>query len=356
MKKRLSVGAFALSLPLCALFILLLCGTASATASAPALTFALDIDGAALSGGQYVRAASPGESVTVRFSVLRTDAAEPFALFAIQNEIEFDMDFFEFVENSIVTRYGNADASLQTRVQGQQIVKASALGGPEYAAEQAFCEFQLKVKSAATGSGWVRCSEASAIDTGHNSVTVTQRNLTVTVSASGGSSSGGESSSSGSSGGSSSRSSSGGSSSSGKSSGSSGSKSGSSSKTDSGKTVADNGNSVTDSGESVTSGGATVDSGETGQLSGETDGGDSGATVTDTSENATPVETNETPVAAACPKDASCPLAAFSDLDPSAWYHDGVHFCVEQGIMNGFSDGTFGPQRNVSRAQLAMIL
>ena len=57
-----------------------------------------------------------------------------------------------------------------------------------------------------------------------------------------------------------------------------------------------------------------------------------------------------------CPKDASCPVAAFADLDAAAWYHDGVHFCVERGIMNGFSDGTFGPQRIVSRAQLATIL
>ena len=358
MKKRISVGAFALSLPLCALLLLLLCGTASA--AAPALTFALTVD------GESVRAASPGDTLTVRFSVLRTDAAEPFALFAIQNEIEFDMDFFEFVENSVVTRYANADASLQTRVQGQQIVKASALGGPEYAAEQVFCEFQLKVKDTATGSGWARCSEAKASDADHAPATIAERNLTVTVSASGGSSSGsgssggssgsssgsssGGGSSSGSSGGGSSSGSSsgsgGGSSSSGKSSASSGSKSGSSVKTDNGATVADNG-------ESVKSGG------ETGQLSGETtpvhtvsDGGDSGATETRTPS----VATNEAPVAAACPKDASCPLAAFSDLDPSAWYHDGVHFCVENGIMNGFSDGTFGPQRNVSRAQLAMIL
>ena len=353
MKTRKRVGTFALSLLLCAS---LLCGAASA--AAPALTFALTVD------GESVRAASPGDTLTVRFSVLRTDAAAPFSLFAIQNEIEFDMDFFEFVENSVVTRYANADASLQTRVQGQQIVKASALGGPEYAAEQVFCEFQLKVKSAATGSGWARCSEAKASDADHAPVTISERNLTVTVSggssgssgssggssgSSSGSSSGGSSGSSGG-GSSSSGGSSGGSSSGGKSSGSSGSKSGSSGKTDNGATVADNG-------ESVTSGG------ETGQLSGETtpvhtvsDGGDSGATVTDASENATPVATNETPVAAACPKDASCPLAAFSDLDPSAWYHDGVHFCVERGIMNGFSDGTFGPQRIVSRAQLAMIL
>ena len=54
------------------------------------------------------------------------------------------MDFFTFEDGSIVKKYGNADASLQTRVRGQEIIKASALGGPEYAAEQPFCEFTLR--------------------------------------------------------------------------------------------------------------------------------------------------------------------------------------------------------------------
>ena len=27
----------------------------------------------------------------------------------------------------------------------------------------------------------------------------------------------------------------------------------------------------------------------------------------------------------ACPKDDTCPMTAFTDLDKSSWYHDGVH-------------------------------
>ena len=37
-------------------------------------------------------------------------------------------------------------------------------------------------------------------------------------------------------------------------------------------------------------------------------------------------------VVANCPKDETCPLQTFTDLELSAWYHDGIHFCVEKGL------------------------
>lgn len=57
-----------------------------------------------------------------------------------------------------------------------------------------------------------------------------------------------------------------------------------------------------------------------------------------------------------CKKDITCPDTAFSDLVLTAWYHDGTHFCIKNGIMNGFSDGTFKPDRNVSRATIVTLL
>ena len=59
---------------------------------------------------------------------------------------------------------------------------------------------------------------------------------------------------------------------------------------------------------------------------------------------------------APCPKDASCPLASFTDLDPAAWYHDGVHYCMENGMMNGVGEGKFDPDGATSRAMLVTIL
>ena len=57
-----------------------------------------------------------------------------------------------------------------------------------------------------------------------------------------------------------------------------------------------------------------------------------------------------------CPKDAICPLTKFKDLKPSAWYHDGIHYCLERGMMNGVGDDKFSPNGNTSRAMLVTIL
>ena len=57
-----------------------------------------------------------------------------------------------------------------------------------------------------------------------------------------------------------------------------------------------------------------------------------------------------------CPKDETCPAGRFSDVDVSAWYHDGVHFCVENGIMKGVSDTMFDPAGDMTRAQIVTML
>jgi len=52
-----------------------------------------------------------------------------------------------------------------------------------------------------------------------------------------------------------------------------------------------------------------------------------------------------------CAKDDSCPLGAFGDLTAAAWYHDGVHYCLENGLMRGASGGKFLPDGSTTRAQ-----
>ncbi len=60
--------------------------------------------------------------------------------------------------------------------------------------------------------------------------------------------------------------------------------------------------------------------------------------------------------ASPCPKDDTCPIARFADATPTAWYHDGVHYCVEQGLMVGTAPAIFAPGLPTSRAMVAMIL
>ena len=58
----------------------------------------------------------------------------------------------------------------------------------------------------------------------------------------------------------------------------------------------------------------------------------------------------------ACRRDDACPIWPFADAVPTAWYHDGVHYCVEKGLIHGISADKFLPDGSVTRAQLAAIL
>ena len=59
---------------------------------------------------------------------------------------------------------------------------------------------------------------------------------------------------------------------------------------------------------------------------------------------------------ASCLKDATCPIEPYADAVNTAWYHDGVHFCLENGLMVGLPDGSFAPAGDVTRAQVVTIL
>lgn len=88
--------------------------------------------------------------------------------------------------------------------------------------------------------------------------------------------------------------------------------------------------------------------------SGRYHGGSGGRSSSAASEE--PEEPAETPEEPACDGGEGCPLARFSDLDPHAWYHDGVHHCLENGIMNGMSDDEFRPGATASRAMIVTML
>ncbi|MBQ6789040.1 MAG: S-layer homology domain-containing protein, partial [Clostridia bacterium] len=57
-----------------------------------------------------------------------------------------------------------------------------------------------------------------------------------------------------------------------------------------------------------------------------------------------------------CLKDNSCPMAMFKDLDMNGWYHDGVHYCIDNGLMNGTSADRFSPEASASRAMIVTVL
>ncbi len=46
----------------------------------------------------------------------------------------------------------------------------------------------------------------------------------------------------------------------------------------------------------------------------------------------------------------------FSDVPNNTWYSESVGSLADKGIVSGYKDGTFGPGKNVSRAELAVML
>ena len=54
--------------------------------------------------------------------------------------------------------------------------------------------------------------------------------------------------------------------------------------------------------------------------------------------------------------DGNCPSKDFQDLDCTRWYHEGVDFALDQGLMIGMGDGRFLPNGELTRGQLMTIL
>ncbi|MBR5329212.1 MAG: S-layer homology domain-containing protein [Firmicutes bacterium] len=46
----------------------------------------------------------------------------------------------------------------------------------------------------------------------------------------------------------------------------------------------------------------------------------------------------------------------FKDVPSGAWYYDYVYSLVDAGVISGYEDGTFRPDNNISRAEIATIL
>lgn len=57
-----------------------------------------------------------------------------------------------------------------------------------------------------------------------------------------------------------------------------------------------------------------------------------------------------------CLRDETCPITPFTDTDKNLWWHDGIHFCVENALMIGLDDGTFAPNMTINRAMAVTIL
>ena len=58
-----------------------------------------------------------------------------------------------------------------------------------------------------------------------------------------------------------------------------------------------------------------------------------------------------------CDGGVDCPSRSFTDLGTvGIWYHEAVDYVLRNHLMGGYGNGTFGPNNNLTRAQFAQIL
>ncbi len=120
------------------------------------LSFVFDLS----SGGEHNMTASGGDTVTVEYRLFRADEDSSFMIHAVQNEIEFDTDVFELVEDGISCSYtvsthdyGNG----KTRIYMNTF--SAVPDGFEYEQGGLFGAIVLKVKEDAPAGTYIISSE-----------------------------------------------------------------------------------------------------------------------------------------------------------------------------------------------------
>ncbi|MBQ8402244.1 MAG: InlB B-repeat-containing protein, partial [Clostridia bacterium] len=131
--------------------LLLLLTTVVMAEADPSFRFSLQIDGKA------EKSAAAGDTVTVVFSMERTDSTSPCTLYAIQNEIRYDSTFFELVPDSFLVQDGIQTNDFPAGAQDREIYMnwLSLTGGAHWKARTIVGSFQMRVIGT-SGAGSLR--------------------------------------------------------------------------------------------------------------------------------------------------------------------------------------------------------
>ncbi len=54
--------------------------------------------------------------------------------------------------------------------------------------------------------------------------------------------------------------------------------------------------------------------------------------------------------------EVDCPAAVYTDVNTDDWYHEGIDFVTEHGLMDGVGNGLFRPDKPMTRAMLVTVL
>ena len=127
-----------------ALAVLLLMGFLTpvfATDDSRQYSFELTVDGGT------EKQVQPGDIITVVFTLKRTDSAESYRMYAMQNEIRYDSNFFKLVEGSAVLSDGitTTDIGLRDHFREFYMNFVSLSGGERWEGKEVVGSFQLEV-------------------------------------------------------------------------------------------------------------------------------------------------------------------------------------------------------------------
>ncbi len=130
-------------------------------AELPELEYKISSNGAS---GDIPRYAQPGETITVQFSINRTDGIDDdYTVYGMQNYIVYDANFFELVENSCKpVDVRGIETKVLTGFGGIKKIQILQINNPTYKSNFIAAEFKLRVKDDATGSGMVTSQENQA--------------------------------------------------------------------------------------------------------------------------------------------------------------------------------------------------
>ncbi len=113
----------------------------SAVDDSMSFSFDLTVD------GQDTKQVKTGDIITVVLDLRRTDASEPYAMYAMQDEIRYDSTFFELVEGTSVLNTGivSTDIAMVDQFREFYMNYLSMSGGTTWNPSMRIGAFQLKV-------------------------------------------------------------------------------------------------------------------------------------------------------------------------------------------------------------------
>ncbi len=163
-----------------AICMLLTLFTAPALAADSSKMFLFELS----SDGKFEKQVNTGDTVTISFTLRRTDSADDYTMYAMQDEILYDSSFFELIESSIMTASGitATDIAMRDGNRALYLNFVSMTGGESWKAEMLVGSFQMKVIGTSGSSVLRSSSNLVSTKDGQDSFEAAAQDITVTVS------------------------------------------------------------------------------------------------------------------------------------------------------------------------------